>query len=87
MRILPTCTHQHTRTDAHTRKCTYPHTQNKQKKKRRKEGLVPVQVGPTTEAYCPAEHATVDEPDHPLVEQVKVQSLPLLTDDEEQELV
>ena len=87
MRILPTCTHQHTRTDAHTRNCTYPHTQNKQKKKRRKEGLVPVQVGVVTVAKEPAVHNTVDVPDHPLVEQVNVQLLPLSTDDAEQELV
>ena len=43
--------------------------------------------GVTVAAKEPAVHATVDEPDHPVVEQVKVQSLPLLTDDAEQELV
>ena len=82
VRAVRTPTHANARAHARAHTQTHTHTQE-----RRAEGRVPVQVGPTTEAYCPAEHATVDEPDHPLVEQVKVQSLPLLTDDEEQELV
>ena len=46
-----------------------------------------MQVGSVTLAKEPAVHATVDEPEYPVVEQVKVQSLPLLTDDAEQSVV
>lgn len=45
------------------------------------------QVGMVVAANVPCVHNTVDVPDHPLVEQVKVQLLPLTTGDAEQSLV
>ena len=46
-----------------------------------------MQVGAVGAAKEPAVHKTVDEPDQPAAEQVKVQLLPLATSDPEQELV
>ena len=44
-------------------------------------------VGAVVAANVPAVHNTVDVPDQPLVEQVNVQLLPVLTDDAKQSVV